>query len=135
MKKSAAILYASVLAAALTTACNPEKEAAKSVAYEYSAAMANYDIDKAETYVTPETKETLRRARNIVRGVGEEYIRQDTPATIEITDITIKDDTIAVASYHKHTPIKDFDGTLDLRKRNGNWLAHCPLEYLEVPKQ
>ena len=108
-------------------ACTSTEEKITKAAYEYSYAMANYNVDGAERYATPETRETtLITARQLLLMVDSNYIKSDTPATIEIRHIQIIDDTSAVATYHKNTPIKDFSGTLNMRKRGHRWLAHSP---------
>lgn len=125
-------LLATVL---LLTACASDEEKIEKVAYKYSYAMANYDVDGAEKYATPETVETtLNTARGLLTIVDTNYIKSDTPATIEITNIQIVDDTSAVVTYHKTTPIKDFSATLDVRKRHGRWLAHSPIPVIEAPE-
>lgn len=125
-------LLATVL---LLTACASDEEKIEKVAYKYSYAMANYDVDGAEKYATPETVETtLNTARGLLTIVDTNYIKSDTPATIEITNIQIVDDTSAVVTYHKTTPIKDFSSTLDVRKRHGRWLAHSPIPVIEAPE-
>lgn len=53
-----------------------------------------------------------------------EYIRRNTPAEITITGVDIIDDTTAIVSFHKSTPIQEQDGTLDMHKRGNRWLAH-----------
>lgn len=126
MKKIIPLLL--IAAATLTTGCKSDEERINDVAYNYSFAMANYDVATAEKYATQETKETtLVMARKLIEKVGNEYIKSDTPATIEIDDINILNDTSAIATYHKTTPIKDFRGPLELRKRNNRWLAHATI--------
>lgn len=106
------------------------------VAYAYSYALANYHVDEAEEYATEETKSTtLVKARSLVKAVGDEYIQSDTPAEIEITDVELQSDTVAIATYHKTTPIKDITGTLELRKRDGEWFAHSPMKKVVVPEE
>ena len=110
----------------LTTACHNDEKAIKKTAYKYSYAMANYRVDDAEKYATAETRETtLVGARNMIARIGDEYISSDTPASIEIVDWAMTSDTTAYAIYHKTTPIKDFSDTLQLKKRDGRWLAHA----------
>lgn len=109
---------------------------AQQVAYAYSYAMANYQVDDAAEYATEETKNTtLIKARSLMKAVGEAYIQSDTPAEIEITSIELTTDTTAIATYHKTTPIKDLTGTLELRKRDGKWLAHIPLKETKIPEK
>ena len=62
------------------------------------------------------------------------YIKSDTPAKIYIVDTKIVNDTCAVATYHKITPLKDFSDTLELRKRNGEWYAHVPPRTVNTPQ-
>lgn len=112
--------------AILLLSCTHDKADVRQAAYNYSFAMANYDVDRAEQYATKETREvTLVMARNLVKAVGEEYVASDTPASIKILSVSIRHDTVAHAAYHKVTPIKDFIDTLELRKRDGVWLAHA----------
>lgn len=129
------ITLALLATALLLTACASDEEKIEKAAYKYSYAMANYDVDGAEKYATPETVETtLNTARGLLPMVDTNYIKSDTPATIEITNIQIVDDTSAVVTYHKTTPIKDFSSTLDVRKRHGRWLAHSPIPVIEAPE-
>ncbi len=108
--------------------CNTEKKEIREAAYEYSIAAAHYDVKKAGLYCTDETKETtLRVAETLLGLVDSAYIASDYPAKIEITKIKVISDTVATVRYHKTTPIKDFTDTLELRKRDGKWLAHSPI--------
>ena len=97
--------------------------------------MANYHVDEADVYATEETKNTtLVKAKKMVQAVSDAYIQSDTPAEIEITNVEFKSDTVAIATYHKTTPIKDMTGTLELRKRDGEWYAHIPLKEVKIPE-
>lgn len=117
-----------VAAVALAGCSNAELKTIEEVAYSYSHAMANYDVDGAEPYATDETKSTtLIKARQLMQLVGDEYIASDTPAEIKIVDAQMTSDTTAYAVYHKTSPIKDFTDTLRLRKRNDVWQAHAPI--------
>lgn len=112
----------------LCTTCDSEKKQIEHSAYEYSDAVANYDIDGAETYCTRETSVTfLKTARFLMQFVDSSYISSDTPATIDIVSVKRLSDTTASVVYHKQTPIKDFTDTLEMRKRDGRWLAHAPI--------
>ena len=114
--------------------CKHEQKMVEKAAYEYSYAMANYQIDEAEKYATEETKNTtLNMAKKIVKKVDPNYIKSDTPATIDIIDVKMVNDTCAVATYHKITPKKDFSDTLQLRKRDGKWYAHVLPKIAEEP--
>lgn len=120
----------------LSCCCQHERKMVEKAAYEYSFAMANYKVDEAAKYATSETKSTtLAMAKGIVEKVDPAYIKSDTPATIDIIDVRMVNDTCAVATYHKITPLKDFSDTLELRKRDGKWQAHVIPKMREVPVQ
>lgn len=109
----------------LTTGCDNNKKKACDVGYKYAYAMANYQVDKAAKYATEETKNTtLIMAKHLTKAVGEEYIKSDTPAKVEIVKYSQLDDTTAVIEFHKTTPIKNSNFPLLMRKRNGQWMAH-----------
>ena len=108
-------------------ACRSEERKAERVAYLYSEAMANYRIDDAEPYVTEETLPTLDFLRRLVKEVPPEYIERDTPATIEITQVSLTSDTTAWAHYHKTTPNKDFRDSIPMVRREGEWRIHIPM--------
>lgn len=109
----------------LIIGCSSESHQIETVAYDYCLATANYDIDRAEAFCTEETRRTtLTTARRLLSLVDSSFIASDTPAHIDITAVRQTSDTTAIAVYHKTTPIKDFSDTLELRKRNGQWLAH-----------
>lgn len=133
MKKIMLMLVAVVV---LSCCCQHERKLVEQAAYDYSFAMANYKVDEAEKYATDETKKTtLVMAKGIVQKVDPNYIKSDTPATIDIIDVRMVNDTCAVATYHKITPLKDFSDTLELRKRDGKWQAHVIPPMREVPVQ
>ena len=59
--------------------------------------------------------------------VDTSYIASDTPAKLEVTNMEMTSDTSAVVSFVKNTPIKqDLRFAVEVRKRNGKWLAHSP---------
>ncbi len=126
MNKFARILLAACLVVSLM-ACRSEGRKAERVAYLYSEAMANYRIDNAEPYVTEETLPTLDFLRRLVKEVPPEYIERDTPATIEITQVSFTSDTTAWAHYHKTTPNKDFRDSIPMVRREGKWRIHIPM--------
>ena len=111
----------------LCIGCTSTQDLVEDVAYKYSYAMANYDVDQAEQYADDETKRTtITTGRGMLTLVDSNYIKSDTPANIEIIATEMTSDTSAVVTYHKTTPIKDFTGTVEVRKRNGEWLVHSP---------
>ena len=118
--------------------CKSDRNLAEKAAYNYSFAMANYQLDEAAKYATVETQNTvLVRAEQRLQKLDSSYIKSDTPATIEITDVNFTSDSTAIATYHKTTPIKNFSGELELRKRDGEWYAHVvpPVESESAKKQ
>lgn len=134
MKKNILMFSSFSILLIFCIACKTEESKIREIAYNYSFAMANYQVDEAEPYATSETQSTtLQKARMIVKAIDKEYIKSDTPASIDITDVTIIDDTSALAVYHKVTPIKDFSDTLELRKRDGLWKAHAPIPIVYAP--
>lgn len=52
------------------------------------------------------------------------YIEKNTPATIRIDSVTFSSDTSATVYYYKKTPIREDNISLEMRLRNGEWLAH-----------
>lgn len=133
MKKISFLLIAIVF---FGCCCKHEQKMVEKAAYDYSYAMANYKVDEAEKYATEETKSTtLYMAKNIVQKVDPSYIKSDTPARVDIIDVKIVNDTCAVATYHKITPLKDFSDTLQMRKRNGKWYAHVMPKTYQAPEQ
>lgn len=114
---------------AFLIACSGENAAIKEVAYNYCYALANYRLDDAEHYCTEETRCTfIETARFMVSLVDTAYIISDTPATVDILSVECVSDTTAIVEYRKVTPIKDNTYTLQMRKRDGRWLAHDPIK-------
>lgn len=109
----------------LLMACNSEEKMIQKAAYGYLDAMGNYRIKEAEQFASKETVETTLHVveNNIMPNTDPNYIKRNTPATIEITGITKETDTTAVVSYKKTTPIQVQSGTLNLIKRDEKWQA------------
>lgn len=127
------IIILSFVLCLLTIGCCFDGNNMENVAYRYSKAMANYDVDKAWDYATDETRNTtLVKAKFYTTKIDPKYIESDTPAKIEILETMIIDDTSGYAIYHKTTPIKDFSDTLHMRRRNGKWYAHAPLQVIKL---
>ena len=121
-------LLISLLAVLMFGGCVSEEKAVRTAALGYLDAMANYRVDDAMPFCTQETQNgVLVTARSLVEGVDTSYILSDTPASVEITHVDMIDDTSAVIFFHKTTPIKSQHGTLDVVKRNGQWLAHIDM--------
>ena len=133
MKKNFFPLFILVIVI-LCASCNRDEKKAQKVGYNYAFAMANYQVDEAAKYATPETQNsTLILAERFTKAVGEEYVKKDTPAKVEIVNFTRLDDTSAVMNFHKTTPIKDIRFSLLLRKRDGQWLAHDTIPTRKMP--
>lgn len=135
MRKTTILLpFLLALLVLLAVGCGNEQKAVEKSAYNYSYAMANYNVDEAEPYATEETRNTtLVLARRLLKAVDSSYIASDTPAKIKILKVDIANDTEAIAVYHKTSPRKDFSDTLYLRKRDGGWYAHV-LSAIEPPQ-
>lgn len=113
---------------AMSIACNNENRQIEKAADGYLMAVSLYDIDGAEAYCTEETQETtLKTARQLLQMVDSAFFEQDKPVKIDIMSVHCTSDTTATVQYHKTTPIKDFADTLEMRKRDGKWLAHSPM--------
>lgn len=123
MKKTFLFLIAAFLF--MCCGCKSDRSMAEKAAYNYSFAMANYQLEDAAKYATAETQNTvIVRAGQLLEKLDSSYIKSDTPANIEIESLEFTSDSTAVATYHKTTPIKNFSGELELRKRDGQWYAH-----------
>lgn len=131
MKKSP-LLVIIALIPTLFCCCRGELAMIEESAVGYLTAMGNYQIKEAEAFASEETiQNTLHVIENdIMPNVDPAYIRSNTPATIEITEVYQIDDTTAKVSYTKTTPIQVQEGTLNMVKRNDEWKA---LVLIHVP--
>lgn len=91
----------------------------------YLTAMGNYQIKEAEAYASEETIEkTLHVIEEVIMpNLDPNYVKQNTPATIEIKEVNQLSDTTAEVKYVKTTPIQVQEGSLDMVKRNQEWKA------------
>ena len=136
MKKHFSFILCFSALALLLTGCNLNERKARKVGYNYANAMANYQVQEAAQYATEETKNTtLVIAQRLTDAVGEEYVKSDTPAKVEIVTFTRIDDTTAIINFHKTTPIKDSRFSLLLRKRNSRWLVHDTIPVRQNPEE
>lgn len=135
MKKIAIILLC--LAAIALSSCSNDTKRIEKAAYKYSYALGNYEFDDAFDYATEETQETLLTLYRdvIMPNTDMAYVNSNRPADITIGKIVIVDDTTATVSFHKTTPIKEMDGSVELRKRDNKWLVHNPIEIPEIFNQ
>lgn len=105
--------------------CHQENKKIERVAQAYLEALANYKVKEAKPYATPETcSSTLAVSEQLVSMVDSAYIISDTPAIIEIQEIVMESDSIALVKYVKNTPLRhDMQGELYMVKRERQWLA------------
>ena len=91
--------------------------------------MADYNIDEAYPLATPETqKYTLDYFKHLLTIVDSNYIASNTPASTAIDSVVHIDDTQAVVYYHKKTPLHPhLCANVEMRLRDGQWLAHQPI--------
>lgn len=108
----------------LLVGCATTEQQIRSSAQHYLDATGRYDVADACLYCTPETADGLRLLdTTVMRIVDSNYIRSNMPAEVKITAINITSDSTAEVEYHKHTPIADLDGTIDMVLRDGDWMA------------
>ncbi|MBQ2538899.1 MAG: DUF4878 domain-containing protein [Bacteroidales bacterium] len=133
MKKIVFTLTLSLFAA-LACSCGNEEGRVEKAAYKYLDAIGNYDFDRAWDYATEETqKSTLTLFRDVIMPTTDmEYVNSNRPAKITISQVSITDDTCAEAFFHESTPIQEQEGSITLRKRDGKWLVHLPIEVPEI---
>lgn len=111
----------SFVSAACTNSPTKEIEAA---AQGYLDAMGNYRIDEAAPYATQQTREKTIPAFNFIMEHSDSaYINSNKPATITIHNTRMLSDTSARVYYHKSTPIKEVDDSVDLLLEEGQWLV------------
>ena len=118
--------------------CNTDEKKIETVAYNYLDAMGNYKIDDARPYASAETCEKTLDVllHHIMPKVDTNYIKSNTPATIEILGVEILSDTTAVVNYKKTTPITtQNDGRLDMIKEDGRWCAEVIINIAPELKQ
>lgn len=113
-----------VLVPLLLVGCTTTEQQIRRSAQHYLDATSRYDVADACLYCTPETADGLRLLdTTVMRIVDSSYIQRNMPATVKITSINMTSDTTAEVEYHKHTPVSDFDGKVDMVLRDGDWLA------------
>lgn len=120
--------------------CKSEQSLIEESAMGYLTAMGNYRIKEAEAFASEETIENTLHAieKYIMPNLDSTFMLKNTPATIEIKDVTQIDDTLAEVSYVKTTPIQVQEGKLDMVKRNNSWKAQVKIvipEALKLEKQ
>ena len=125
-----------ILLLGLIAACSSANKEIKEIAQKYLDATGCYDIPEACRYCTPETANGLRTLdTTLMLLVDSTFIQQNTPATIHITNLTMVCDSVATITYHKKTPIQEFDGELKMVLRGGQWMAHAPIKMPPMLRQ
>ena len=102
-------------------------------AYGYLYAMSNYHISEAKNFATTETvNNTLHFVEEtIIPNLDPNFVKQNTPATIEINQVTIIDDSTAEVAYTSTTPKEVKEGKLEMVKENQEWKAKV---IINIPK-
>lgn len=128
MKKTYYIIAA--LCLTLCAACANDAEKIAQSAQGYLNAMGNYRPSEARPFATEETcNTTLEFYEHILKNTNPQVYANNMPAEITLGEISIND-TLATVAFHKSTPSTQQDGSLNLVKRKGKWLAH---EIIKVP--
>jgi hypothetical protein len=108
----------------LAGCCSVEKDI-KDVAYSYLDAMGNYKVAEAYPYASKATCEKTLEVmeKYLLPKTDTNYIKSNTPATIEILKVEVLSDSTAIVDYKKTTPIQVQNGKLDMVKEEGKWCA------------
>jgi hypothetical protein len=116
--------------------CKNEQTSIEDAAMGYLTAMGNYQIKEAEAYASEETIEKTLRVIEVVimPNLDPNYVKQNTPASIEIKEVDRLSDTTAEVKYVKTTPLQVQEGSLDMVKRNKKWKAQVLIQFPEVMK-
>ena len=87
--------------ALLSVSCKGDEKMIETNAYGYLYAMSNYHISEAKNFATTETvNNTLHFVEEtIIPNLDPNFVKQNTPATIEINQVTIIDDSTAEVAY------------------------------------
>ncbi|MBR1549348.1 MAG: hypothetical protein IJ634_01775 [Bacteroidales bacterium] len=125
-------IIASCISIMLTlVACNNETKDIEHMAMGYLQATSDYNIEEACKYAVPETANGLHAIeKTLLPMLDPEYIKKNTPATINIVSTTITSDTSANVVYHKKTPISDFTDSITMVKRGNFWMAKI---HIKIP--
>ena len=102
----------------------------------YLTAMGNYQIKEAEAFASEETIEkTLHVIEEVIMpNLDPNYVKQNTPASIEIKEVNQLSDTTAEVKYVKTTPIQVQEGSLAMVKRHEEWKALVIIQLPEAMK-
>lgn len=129
--KHSNLLFPCLLAAVLLAGCGNEEKEIRAAAQGYLDAMGNYCPTEARAYATEETCDvTLAYFEMLMQYTDSSVYANNMPATITLGDIVMEEDSLATVAFHKHTPIKEQDGTVEVLRRNGEWRVH---QVIEIP--
>ncbi len=122
-----------LMVALLLVSCKGDERIIEKNAYGYLYAMSNYRISEAKQYATTETvNHTLHFVEEtIIPNLDPNFVKQNTPATIEINQVTIIDDSTAEVAYTSTTPKEVKEGKLEMVKENQEWKAQV---IITIPK-
>ena len=129
--KQSNLFFPWLLAAVLLAGCGNEEKEIRAAAQGYLDAMGNYRPTEARAYATEETCDvTLAYFEMLMQYTDSSVYANNMPATITLGDIVMEEDSLATVAFHKHTPIKEQDGTVEVLRRNGEWRVH---QVIEIP--
>lgn len=114
-----------IVSALVLIGCGGAEKEIEKTAYAYLDAMGNYKVGEARPHASQATCEkTLNVLENfLLPNTDTNYIKSNTPATIDILKVNVLTDSTATVDYKKTTPIQVQNGTLDMVKENGKWCA------------
>ena len=135
MKKNLAFITLAIITVIFGN-CKSKQTSIEDAAMGYLTAMGNYQIKEAEAYASEETIEkTLHVIEEVIMpNLDPNYVKQNTPASIEIKEVNQLSDTTAEVKYVKTTPIQVQEGSLEMVKHNKEWKAQVLIQLPEVMK-
>ncbi len=127
---SIVVLLATLAVALFATSCrtqqtvSEEEQVLRTAAQGYLDAMANYRFDDAIPYASRETCEnTIPLFHSILASTDSSFLKDYTPATIQIDSVRIQDST-ATVFFTKTMPLGMRQQELTMICRNNTWQAH-----------
>ena len=119
-------LTASLIAVAC---CHTVQDDIEAAAQGYLEAAGNYRLDDAMPYASSTTRKlVLPFYKKVMEKTDKNYINSNRPADISIRSTRMLTDSTARVYYHKHTPIKDVDDSVNVILEDGKWLVHVDIE-------
>ena len=136
MKHPLLLLAAALATVALAACHHTDDSSLRQAAQAYLDAAANDRLDEALQRSTPSWQETLTAVATVVENYGDSAsLASDRPATVTITATRFLSDTSATVAYHKKTPRRDIDRIIEMRLRDGQWLAHRSVRQMIPPDE